>query len=132
MKLRCEAKVVCFLLTSRAQVLPLGVTPNKNSPNVFQSRGTGKFKMECYPTVQGKMQIRVRMGRKLQVSVSEGSKLKTCVVSDNKTDIDGYMYTQVCICIENSVEGHMKTGDGFVSEEGDLRECLFFSFGATF
>lgn len=49
---------------------------------------------------------------------------KPAGISDNKTDVVLYMYTQVCICIENSVGGHEETGDGFVSEERDSRECL--------
>lgn len=47
---------------------------------------------------------------------------KPADVSDNKTDVALYMYTQVCICIENSMGGCRETGDGFVPGERDPRE----------
>lgn len=53
-----------------------------------------------------------------------GSQLqqKPADVSDNKTDVALYMYTWVCICIENSMGGCRETGAGFVPGERDPRE----------
>lgn len=49
---------------------------------------------------------------------------KPADISDSKTDVVLYMYTWVCICIENSVGGHKGSGDSFVSGERDPRECF--------
>lgn len=50
---------------------------------------------------------------------------KPADISDSKTDVVLYMYTWVCICIENSVGEHKGSGDSFVSEERGIQENVF-------
>lgn len=46
-------------------------------------------------------------------------------VSDNKTDVVLYLYTQVCICIENSMGGHREAGDDSVSGGREIQKNVF-------